>query len=150
MIHPTNPSQKTAAPPRTTRPQENKNARIAQNELLDRLYAAFSRYRYWSLKALKAETRQPEAYLKETLLKIATLVKSGPFAMTYTLNPEAEMSTYRNIAEGQLLDEAAPDGGSGAGAEGEGGGADGGGVCGEDGMDEDDDDDDDDDMEDVL
>ena len=81
---------------RPNRNQDNKTARIPQNELLDLLYECFQEYKYWSLKALKARVRQPEAYLKDTLLKIATLVKSGSFAMRYALNPEAQMATYNN------------------------------------------------------
>jgi transcription initiation factor TFIIF subunit beta len=35
------------------------------------------------MKALKARTKQPEAYLKEVLQEIAMLVKSGTFASTW-------------------------------------------------------------------
>ena len=72
------------------------------------LHKCFQEYKYWSLKALKARVRQPEAYLKETLLKIATLVKTGTFAMNYTLNPEAQMATYEGRDD--IPEEIAPDG----------------------------------------
>lgn len=89
------------------RSQDNKTARIPQNELLDLLHKCFQEYKYWSLKALKARARQPEAYLKETLLKIASLEKTGPFAMNYTLNPEAQMMTYND--RGDVPEGIAPD-----------------------------------------
>lgn len=38
---------------------------------------------YWPMKGLKNKTKQPEAYLKEVLQDIATLVKSGPYASTW-------------------------------------------------------------------
>ena len=53
--------------------------------------------------------RQPEAYLKETILKIASLVKTGTFAMNYTLNPEAQMATYNGRDD--IPEEIAPVGG---------------------------------------
>lgn len=78
--------QVTNPKPRAT---DNKAARMPQNELLDALYACFRRYRYWPFKSLKNELRQPEAYLKQTLEMVAHLVRSGNFAMTWTLNDDA-------------------------------------------------------------
>ena len=65
-----------------------KTARMPENELLDLIFMCFKRYNYWSLKALKAELKQPEQYLKDTLEKVAELVKAGRFAMNWTLKPE--------------------------------------------------------------
>ena len=101
--------QKTTSAVKQNRGQDNKTARIPQNELLDLLHKCFQEYKYWSLKALKARVRQPEAYLKETVLKIASLVKTGTFAMNYTLNPEAQMTTYDGRDD--IPEEIAPDGG---------------------------------------
>ncbi|KAI9708865.1 MAG: hypothetical protein M1828_002588 [Chrysothrix sp. TS-e1954] len=70
--------------------QENKAARMPRNELLDKLFDCFKKYKYWSTKALKLELRQPEAYLKETLSSIAELVRSGNFNSNYKLRPEVE------------------------------------------------------------
>jgi transcription initiation factor TFIIF subunit beta len=61
---------------------------MAQNELLDLIFAAFKEYNYWSMKALRARLQQPEAYLRETLEKVADMPKSGRFAMHWTLKPE--------------------------------------------------------------
>ncbi|KAL5336832.1 transcription initiation factor IIF, beta subunit-domain-containing protein [Aspergillus crustosus] len=86
--------------------QENKTTRMPQNELLDLIYQCFREYRYWPFKALKSRLRQPEAYLKQTLEMIAHLVKSGDFAMTWELKPEARESNYSNALEPKQ--EAAP------------------------------------------
>lgn len=98
------PQKRTGAPPRAKQ-QDHKAARIPQNELLDLIYECFKRYNYWSLKALKAELNQPEAYLKSTLEMIAELVKTGRFAMTWTLKPENKIEQYAGL-EGK--DELAP------------------------------------------
>lgn len=63
--------------------QINKAARIPKNDLIDLLHQCFDEYAYWSMKALKARTKQPEAYLKEILINIAVLVKTGPFASNW-------------------------------------------------------------------
>ena len=67
---------------------------MPQNELLDLIYNCFRRHKYWPFKSLKAELKQPEAYLKQTLEIVAHLVKSGDFAMTWELKPEARESNY--------------------------------------------------------
>ncbi|KAI1913451.1 hypothetical protein LOZ12_003183 [Ophidiomyces ophidiicola] len=82
--------------PAKVRSLDNKTARMPQNELLDLIYACFRRYRYWPFKALRAELRQPEVYLKQTLEMVAHLVKSGDFAMTWELKPEAREANYAN------------------------------------------------------
>lgn len=81
-------------------PPKEKAVRISQEALLDRLYQCFRRYKYWSLKALRNELRQPEAFIKSTLESIATLVRSGDFAMNYVLRPE-----YAGMAEGAEVKE---------------------------------------------
>ncbi|KAL4925490.1 transcription factor IIF subunit TFG2 [Aspergillus undulatus] len=95
-----------ATKPTKVKAQENKTTRMPQNELLDLIYLCFREYRYWPFKALKARLRQPEAYLKQTLEMIAHLVKSGDFAMTWELKPEARESNYSNAVE--VKQEAAP------------------------------------------
>ncbi|KAL4786634.1 transcription initiation factor IIF, beta subunit-domain-containing protein [Aspergillus varians] len=95
-----------ATRPTKLKAQENKSTRMPQNELLDLVYQCFREYRYWPFKTLKARLRQPEAYLKQTLEMIAHLVKSGDFAMTWELKPEARESNYSNALEPKQ--EAAP------------------------------------------
>lgn len=90
-------------PQQATRPikgksQENKSTRMPQNELLDLIFQCFREFRYWPFKTLKAKLQQPEAYLKQTLEMVAHLVKSGDFAMTWELKPEATQSSYSHSA----------------------------------------------------
>lgn len=93
---------------------------MPQNVLLDRIYECFQKYRYWSLKSLRNELHQPEAYLKEVLEPIAQLVRSGPFAMTYTLNPESNYTTYSNAQSyDNVRNEEAPDADYGSDGEGD-------------------------------
>jgi len=80
--------------------QEAKTARIPQNELFDLIFACFRKYNYWSMKSLRAELRQPEAYLRETLEKVADMPKSGRFAMHWTLKPEFKNATNENANDG--------------------------------------------------
>ncbi|KAL1993262.1 hypothetical protein VTN49DRAFT_3211 [Thermomyces lanuginosus] len=95
--------------PPKPRPQDNKTTRMPQNELLDLIYQCFREYRYWPFKALKARLRQPEAYLKQTLEMVAHLVKSGDFAMTWELRPEARESSYAQALNMQPKEELPPD-----------------------------------------
>ncbi|KAF4627931.1 hypothetical protein G7Y89_g10222 [Cudoniella acicularis] len=76
------------------RPQLQKTARMPQNELLDRIFECFKKYKYWSMKALRHELQQPEAYLRETLEKVAVLAKSGRFATQWSLKAENQITNY--------------------------------------------------------
>lgn len=67
---------------------------MPQDLLLDALFEAFKEYQYWGLKELKSRLVQPESYLKETLDKIAVLIKGGPYNLTYRLRPEATEDRY--------------------------------------------------------
>jgi transcription initiation factor TFIIF subunit beta len=69
---------------------------MPQNELLDLIFQCFREFRYWPFKTLKSRLAQPEAYLKQTLEMVAHLVKSGDFAMTWELKPEASNNQYAN------------------------------------------------------
>jgi len=80
-----------------------KAARIPQNELMDKIFACFRRFNYWSMRALRTELQQPEAYLRETLDRVAVLARSGRFTGQWSLKDENRIVNY----EGSL--EAAPD-----------------------------------------
>lgn len=67
---------------------ENKTARWEENILIDKISEAFTKYNYWSMKALRDHIPQPEAYLRETLDKVADLHRSGKFANHWSLKPE--------------------------------------------------------------
>lgn len=96
------------AKPAKVRAQENKTTRMPQNELLDLIYQCFREYKYWPFKTLKARLQQPEAYLKQTLEMVAHLVKSGDFAMTWELKPEARESSYANTLYQDAKEELPP------------------------------------------
>lgn len=63
-----------------------KAARIPKNQLLDLLFECFREYQYWSMKALRQRTQQPDSYLREVLEEVAVLNKSGSFANHYCLS----------------------------------------------------------------
>lgn len=63
-----------------------KAARIPKNDLLDLIFNCFREYQYWSMKALRQRTQQPQDWLKENLDEVAVLNKSGPFANHYCLS----------------------------------------------------------------
>jgi transcription initiation factor TFIIF subunit beta len=71
---------------------------------LDQIHNCFKRYKFWSLKSLKAELKQPEAYLRQTLELVAHLVRQGPHAMTWQL---------KNRDAYDVQDKTAPDPGYG-------------------------------------
>jgi transcription initiation factor TFIIF subunit beta len=70
------------------------------NELLDLIFQCFREYNFWSMKALRAKLQQPEAYLRETLDKVADMPKSGRFAMHWTLKPEFKTATNAAADDG--------------------------------------------------
>ena len=79
------------AAPTKVKSQQNKNVRMAQNELLDALGNCFKQYRYWRLKDLRARLQQPEQYIKSSLITIgAHLIQSGPKVGTYALSEAAQ------------------------------------------------------------
>lgn len=68
--------------------QLNKAERIPQNLLIDKLVECFTQFKYWHFRSLVATVAQPESYVRETLQKIAMLVRSGDMANTWTLAPQ--------------------------------------------------------------
>ncbi|KAI5370000.1 Putative transcription initiation factor IIF, beta subunit, TFIIF beta subunit, HTH [Septoria linicola] len=73
------------------KPAKEKAVRMDKAALLDALKDCFKEYTYWSLKALRQRLRQPEAYIKETLDDIATLMRQGDFVQNYKLKPEYKL-----------------------------------------------------------
>jgi transcription initiation factor TFIIF subunit beta len=84
-------------------PPKEKAVRMSQTDLLDRIYKCFGKYKYWSLRALRNELKQPETFIKETLESIAVLVRSGDFAMNYKLRDE--YAIVANIKPEEVKDE---------------------------------------------
>lgn len=91
--------QKTKNPTQGHRPQMQKTARMPQNELMDKIFACFRRYNYWSMRSFRNELQQPEAYLRETLEPIAVLAKSGKFATHWSLKPEFRKEHYEDLGD---------------------------------------------------
>lgn len=79
---------KIAEKPTKAKKMENKATRWPENQLLDAIAKCFSNHKYWSIKAFRNVIPQPEAYLRETLEKIAVLHRSGAFANHWSLKPE--------------------------------------------------------------
>jgi len=70
---------------KTASSAKEKMVRLPLNELNDALFRAFEQYPYWTSKALRERTKQPESYLKEALSEIADLQKRGPYANNWSL-----------------------------------------------------------------
>lgn len=81
---------KTREKPTKAKKMENKATRWPENQLLDAIAKCFSEHKYWSIKAFRGRIPQPEAYLRETLDRIAVLHRSGTFANHWSLKPEYE------------------------------------------------------------
>ncbi|KAK4117180.1 hypothetical protein N656DRAFT_773245 [Canariomyces notabilis] len=79
---------KTKEKPIKSKKLENKATRWPENKLLDEIAKCFSQHKYWSIKAFRGSIPQPEAYLRETLDKIAVLHRTGTFANHWSLKPE--------------------------------------------------------------
>lgn len=60
-------------------------ARLERNELIDRLFALFTEKPYWSITALKQTLKQPDAWLREVLKDVASLIKEGQYANMWEL-----------------------------------------------------------------
>lgn len=95
----------TSKPRGRKAPTREKAVRMSQQDLLDRLYQCFRRYKYWSLRALKNDLKQPEAFIKETLENIAVLIRSGDFAMNYKLKDD--YASLANVKPEEMKEETA-------------------------------------------
>lgn len=63
------------------------------------------------MKALRNELQQPEAYLRETLEKVAVLAKSGRFATQWSLKEENKLANYEGAADSLAPTVNGPEGG---------------------------------------
>lgn len=91
--------------PQTTKPKKGevlKAARIPKNQLLDLIFDCFRQYQYWSMKALRQRTHQPDSYLRQVLEEVAVLNKTGAFANHYCLS-----EAYRDKAGNESREAAA-------------------------------------------
>jgi transcription initiation factor TFIIF subunit beta len=86
---------------------KEKAVRMDKDKLLDAIRNCFTEYQYWSLRALRMRLNQPEAYIKEMLDDVATLVKSGDFVQNYKL--KAEYQRLNEMDEAGVKPEVAPE-----------------------------------------
>lgn len=93
--------QKHNPPAKPKKGEHIKAARVAKNELLDMLFACFRDYKYWSMKALRQRTQQPDSYLRSVLEECAVLQKSGRFANTYCLSDAYADDTFNQSKEAE-------------------------------------------------
>jgi len=96
-------------PTKGKKPQQEKAVRISENDLLDALHQCFREYTYWPLRGLRHRLKQPEAFIKANLEKIATLVRSGPYNGNWKLNDEYA-ATVRRDGAGPVKEEVAGEG----------------------------------------
>ncbi|KAB8356650.1 hypothetical protein FH972_024227 [Carpinus fangiana] len=97
-----------ALAPSTTRDHrraiDQRAARMPENDLRDAIFAQFEKYRYWSMDNLLRQINQPKEYVRETLLKVADFIKSGPFHNNYMLKSE-----WQDRGGEAAVDELAPE-----------------------------------------
>jgi len=74
----------------TTKEEVIKAERMPETQLLDRLFVLFAEQEVISQKDLMLRTNQPQAWLREVLLKIAEPSKDG-----YRLRPEFKVEAQR-------------------------------------------------------
>lgn len=56
---------------------------MGKQTLIDTLFEEFSRFKFWSMRALKDRLRQPEAWLRECLTEVAQQEQEGPYKSQY-------------------------------------------------------------------
>jgi transcription initiation factor TFIIF subunit beta len=88
MVQSANHHQRTVDAKSKAKAQKERAARMEEHVLRDAIFACFARFRYWSMKSFKQELKQPEAWLREVLEKVAVLHKSGRFANHWEVHPE--------------------------------------------------------------
>lgn len=80
-------------------------ARMPRNQLLDLIFQLFRDTPRWNIRDLRTKTQQPTAFLKETLLEVAHLHKSGEYTGHYELKDiyqEGGVCTYPNSFHSSL------------------------------------------------
>jgi len=76
--------RKRVSPPRA----QDKRERKDKNILLEEIFHLFEKKTHYTLKELLDATKQPPAYLKETLNEVCNFIKKGQNKSTYELKPE--------------------------------------------------------------
>ncbi|KAJ9124245.1 hypothetical protein QFC22_001044 [Naganishia vaughanmartiniae] len=71
-----------------SRALKERSYRMGKQTLIDTLFEEFSRFKFWSMKALKDRLMQPEAWLRECLTEVAQQEQEGPYKSLWTLKPQ--------------------------------------------------------------
>mmetsp|Transcript_7824 Transcript_7824/g.20201 ORF Transcript_7824/g.20201 Transcript_7824/m.20201 type:complete len:259 (-) Transcript_7824:234-1010(-) len=92
MVHlPKYSGKRPSEAPRGQRPSDLKRVRMDKDSLEKLLFRCFERKPFWGFSELVEETDQPSVWLKEVLLEVAVLNKSGDNKMKYQLKPEYQV-----------------------------------------------------------
>lgn len=67
---------------------DKRTERLPPDEIKKLVFQCFHQHKYWNLKGLLQEIRQPEVYLKEILKELCILNRSGKYNNLYQLKPE--------------------------------------------------------------
>jgi hypothetical protein len=87
---------------------EERRERIGRDEMLMRMFEAFEKYTYWTVRGLTEHTEQSTAYVKEMLGEIGQYVRKGPRKGMYTLKPEYMPHSKKDNAPTSIIAEVAP------------------------------------------
>lgn len=87
---------------------EERRERIGRDEMLMRMFEAFEKYTYWTVKGLTEHTEQSTAYVKEMLSEIGQYVRKGPRKGMYTLKPEYMPNSNKDSDKMKTVAEVAP------------------------------------------
>jgi len=70
------------------RKEDKKRIRAEKEEVMEKLFSAFEKHQYYTLKDLVHITQQPVIYLKSILKDVCIYNKKNPHKNTYELKPE--------------------------------------------------------------
>jgi len=74
--------------PEKRRKDEGKRVRADRGEVLEKLYSAFEKHQFYTLKDLVGITKQPVVHLKSILRDVCNYNLKNPHKNTYELKPE--------------------------------------------------------------
>jgi hypothetical protein len=87
---------------------EERRERIGRDEMLTRMFEAFEKYTYWTVKGLTEHAEQSTTYVKEMLGEIGQYVRKGPKKGMYTLKPEYMPYVKQDPTKATTIAEVAP------------------------------------------
>jgi transcription initiation factor TFIIF subunit beta len=76
--------------------------------MLTRMFEAFEKYTYWTIKGLVEHTEQSIAYVKEMLAEIGQYTRKGPRKGMYTLKSEYMPYVKKDASQSSIIAEVAP------------------------------------------